>query len=146
MRAVSATTATARAPTGVRPGTERLFALTEAAGRRVAQVARKEGGGRYLRVAVKGGGCSGLSYRLEFANEPRDGDYLIPTAGVEVVVDFKSAFYVRGTVLDYEDRMIGGGFKFQNPNAKASCSCGESFTPRPEAAAAARPGAGATGA
>jgi iron-sulfur cluster assembly accessory protein len=85
-------------------------------------------GASYLRVAISGGGCNGLSYKLRFAEAPKAGDILVRTSGVEVLVDPKSALYLRGTVLDYSDKMIGGGFKFSNPNAKASCSCGESFS------------------
>ncbi|MEI7603259.1 MAG: iron-sulfur cluster assembly accessory protein, partial [Opitutae bacterium] len=67
-------------------------------------------------------------YKLRFVGESKEGDILVNTSGVEVLVDPKSALYLRGTVLDYSDKMIGGGFKFSNPNAKASCSCGESFS------------------
>ena len=60
--------------------------------------------------------------------EPRRGDILVRSAGVPVIVDPKTALYLKGTVLDYSDKMVAGGFKFSNPNAKASCSCGESFS------------------
>jgi len=81
-----------------------------------------------LRVAITGGGCNGLSYKMRFVAEPKAGDILVRSEGIEVLVDPKSALYLRGTHLDYSDKMIGGGFKFSNPNAKASCSCGESFS------------------
>ena len=65
---------------------------------------------------------------LRFAPEPKRGDILVRSAGTAVLVDAKTALYLKGTELDYSDKMIGGGFKFANPNAKASCSCGESFS------------------
>jgi iron-sulfur cluster assembly protein len=79
-------------------------------------------------VAISGGGCNGLSYRLSFAQGPRRGDILVRTSGAAVLVDPRTALYLKGTVVDFSDKMIGGGFKFANPNAKSSCSCGESFS------------------
>lgn len=107
---------------------ERLIKLTPAAGVKVKALAQREAHGRYLRAAISGGGCNGLSYKLRFVGESKEGDILVSSAGVDVLVDSKSALYLRGTQLDYSDKMIGGGFKFSNPNAKASCSCGESFS------------------
>jgi iron-sulfur cluster assembly accessory protein len=115
-------------PEGVREGNEKLVSLTEAAGVKVnALIAREQQGG-FLRVAISGGGCNGLSYKLRFTPVPKKGDILVRTAGVPVVVDPKTALYLKGTVLDYSNKLIAGGFKFSNPNAKASCSCGESFS------------------
>lgn len=88
----------------------------------------REGDGPYLRVSVSGGGCNGLSYRMRFQNEARRGDLLVLSQGTPVLVDVKSALYIKGAVLDYSHDLVGGGFKFSNPNAKASCSCGESFS------------------
>lgn len=113
---------------GVREGNENLVRLTAAAGAKVAALVAREKQGDYLRIAITGGGCNGLSYKLRFAPEPKRGDILVRSAGVPVLVDAKTALYLKGTVLDYSDKMIGGGFKFTNPNAKASCSCGESFS------------------
>ncbi|PAW64972.1 MAG: iron-sulfur cluster assembly accessory protein [Opitutia bacterium Tous-C1TDCM] len=115
-------------PEGVRPGSEQLIKLTAAAGGKVAALSAREGQGELLRVAITGGGCNGLSYKMKFVAEPRRGDILVPTGGVRVVVDSKSALYLKGTQLDYSAAMVSGGFKFSNPNAKASCSCGESFS------------------
>jgi iron-sulfur cluster assembly accessory protein len=113
---------------GVREGNENLVRLTaEAAGKLTALIAR-ERQGDFLRIAITGGGCNGLSYKLRFAVEPKRGDILVRSAGVPVLVDAKTALYLKGTLLDFSDKMIGGGFKFTNPNAKASCSCGESFS------------------
>ncbi len=120
--------APAALPDGVRVGNELLVRLTAPAGAKVAALVARERTGEFLRVAISGGGCNGLSYKLRFAPEPRRGDILVATGGARVLVDTKTALYLRGTEVDYSDRMIGGGFKFTNPNAKASCSCGESFS------------------
>lgn len=115
-------------PDGVREGNENLVRLTPDAGAKVAALIAREGQGDLLRIAITGGGCNGLSYKMKFTGEPRRGDILVRSAGVPVVVDSKTALYLKGTVLDYSHQMVGGGFKFSNPNAKASCSCGESFS------------------
>ena len=121
-------TATVPPPEGVREGNENLVRLTGAAGEKVAALIAREKQGDYLRIAITGGGCNGLSYKLKFVPEPRKGDILVRSAGVPVVVDPKTALYLKGTQLDYSAKMVAGGFKFSNPNAKASCSCGESFS------------------
>ena len=115
-------------PEGVRAGNENLVKLTTAAGAKVAALQAREKQGEFLRIAISGGGCNGLSYKMKFVTEPRRGDILVRTGGVDVVVDSKSALYLKGTHLDYSSAMVAGGFKFSNPNAKASCSCGESFS------------------
>jgi iron-sulfur cluster assembly protein len=115
-------------PEGVREGNENLVCLTEPAGRKVAALIAREQQGDFLRIAINGGGCNGLSYKLKFTSEPRRGDILVRSAGITVLVDGKTALYLKGTQLDYSDKLLAGGFKFTNPNAKASCSCGESFS------------------
>lgn len=115
-------------PEGVRAGSEALVLLTPPAGQKVRALMAREQQGEYLRIAIAGGGCNGLSYKMKFVPAPKRGDILVPTAGVQVVVDSKSALYLKGTHLDYSSAMVAGGFKFSNPNAKASCSCGESFS------------------
>ena len=115
-------------PAVVREGNENLVRLTVAAGRKVAALIAREQQGEFLRIAINGGGCNGLSYKLKFTAEPRRGDILVRSAGIPVLVDGKTALYLKGTVLDYSDKLLAGGFKFTNPNAKASCSCGESFS------------------
>ena len=115
-------------PEGVREGNEKLVQLTAEAGTKVAALIAREGQGSFLRLAISGGGCNGLSYKMKFTPVPKRGDILVRTAGVPVVVDSKSALYLKGTHLDYSNAMVAGGFKFSNPNAKASCSCGESFS------------------
>ncbi len=115
-------------PDGVRVGNENLVKLTDPAGVKVRNLIAREQKGDFLRAAISGGGCNGLSYKLRFTAEPRKGDILVETAGVRVLVDPKTALYLKGTVIDYSNKLIAGGFKFSNPNAKASCSCGESFS------------------
>jgi iron-sulfur cluster assembly protein len=115
-------------PEGVREGNENLVLLTPAAGAKVAALIARERQGDYLRIAISGGGCNGLSYKMKFVPEPRRGDILVQTANVRALVDSKSALYLKGTHVDYSNALVAGGFKFTNPNAKASCSCGESFS------------------
>lgn len=80
-----------------------------------------------LRVGVKGGGCSGLTYQLGFDGEQKDGDTVIEEHGIKLLVDGKSLFYLMGTTLDFSDGLNGRGFVFNNPNATKTCGCGESF-------------------
>ena len=120
--------AAAALPDGVRAGNENLVRLTDPAGAKVKTLIAREQSGAFLRVAITGGGCNGLSYKMKFVPEPRKGAILVQTGGVPVVVDPKTALYLKGTQLDYSHAMVAGGFKFSNPNAKASCSCGESFS------------------
>lgn len=80
-----------------------------------------------LRIGVKGGGCSGLTYTLGFDPETREGDSIIEQEDVKLFVDGKSLFYLSGTQLDFSDGLNGKGFIFNNPNATKSCGCGESF-------------------
>ena len=115
-------------PEGVREGNENLVRLTSAAGAKVANLIEREKAGDLLRIAISGGGCNGLSYKMKFTSEPKRGDILVRTAEVSVLVDSKSALYLKGTHVDYSSALVAGGFKFSNPNAKASCSCGESFS------------------
>ena len=82
----------------------------------------------YLRMGVKGGGCSGLSYSLEFDNEIGPHDKKFDIDGVQVVCDKKSYLYLNGTTLDYVTQGLTGGFTFLNPQAKSSCGCGTSFS------------------
>jgi iron-sulfur cluster assembly protein len=116
------------APVEYREGNENLVRLTDAAGGKIRALIARDHPGDYLRIAISGGGCNGLSYKLKFAAAPKRGDILVHTGGSPVVIDSKTALYLKGTVVDYSDKLIGGGFKFTNPNAKASCSCGDSFS------------------
>ena len=81
-----------------------------------------------LRVAVIGGGCSGLQYKMDLQDAPANRDIMVESAGIRIVVDPKSALYVTGSELDFVDALHDGGFKVNNPNAATSCSCGESFS------------------
>jgi iron-sulfur cluster assembly protein len=81
-----------------------------------------------MRVGVKGGGCSGLSYNLSFESQTRTGDKVFEREGVKLFCDLKSYIYLNGTVLDYDGGLMGKGFVFMNPNAKKSCGCGSSFS------------------
>ena len=81
----------------------------------------------FIRVGVEGGGCSGLSYKLEFDNAMKEGDQQFEDKGVRIVVDRKSFLYLVGTELEYTGGINGKGFVFNNPNASRTCGCGESF-------------------
>ena len=106
-----------------------MIQMTETAARKIKSLMAKQGivdGG--LRVGVKGGGCSGLQYKMDLQDAPASRDILVESSGIKVVVDPKSALYVTGSELDYVDALTDGGFKVKNPNAATSCSCGESFS------------------
>ena len=81
----------------------------------------------FIRVGVDGGGCSGLSYKLEFDNQIKEGDQVFEDKGIKIAVDKKSLLYLIGTELDYAGGLNGKGFVFNNPNASRTCGCGESF-------------------
>jgi iron-sulfur cluster assembly accessory protein len=119
----------ANAPLPYKIGTEKLIRITEKAANRLKQVLSKAGKTPgALRIAVVGGGCSGLQYKMDLADGPRTKDILVPSQGVNVVMDPKSALFVSGSELDFSDDLQKGGFKVTNPNATAHCSCGESFS------------------
>jgi iron-sulfur cluster assembly protein len=105
------------------------LALTETAVKQVKQLMESQNlQNVYLRMGVKGGGCSGLSYSLEFDNELGPHDKKFEIDGVQVVCDKKSYLYLNGTTLDYVTQGLTGGFTFLNPQAKSSCGCGTSFS------------------
>ena len=114
-------------PVGVREGNEKLVKVSTSASVKIFQLIEREGKGEFLRVRITGGGCNGLSYKMKFVMETKEGDIYVLSESVKVLVDSKTALYLRGTLLEYSDKLVAGGFKFSNPNAKASCSCGESF-------------------
>ena len=112
-----------------RVGDERLIKVTESAAKKVGSLLTRQGRANgVLRVAVVGGGCSGLQYKMDLQDGPANRDILVESAGIKIVVDPKSALYVTGSELDYVDALQEGGFKVKNPNAATSCSCGESFS------------------
>lgn len=101
--------------------------MTEAAARHLQKSLLKRGKGVGLRLAVKTSGCSGLSYALEFADEAAPADVTFETQGLKLLVDAKSLPFLDGTQLDFVKEGLNEGFKFNNPNSKAECGCGESF-------------------
>ena len=106
---------------------ERLISLTRSAAEETKSLlAKPENTGKWLRIFVEQGGCSGMQYSMVF-DEKRDGDWVGEQHGVTVLVDAFSAQYLRGTVVDFSAALTGGGFKISNPNAKQSCGCGKSF-------------------
>jgi iron-sulfur cluster assembly accessory protein len=114
---------------GFRLGDERLIKVSASAAKKVSSLLTRQGRANgVLRVAVVGGGCSGLQYKMDLQDGPANRDILVETGGIRVVVDPKSALYVTGSELDYLDALQEGGFKVKNPNAATSCSCGESFS------------------
>jgi len=126
---IATTTARTNSPPQFRVGDERLIKVTESAARKVGSLLTRQGRAQgVLRVAVVGGGCSGLQYKMDLQDGPANRDILVESAGIKVVVDPKSALYVTGSELDYIDALTDGGFKVKNPNAATSCSCGESFS------------------
>ncbi|MDQ3313671.1 MAG: iron-sulfur cluster assembly accessory protein [Verrucomicrobiota bacterium] len=122
--------AIATPPTGpnYKIGNERLIKVTENASRKLTGLLQKQGRPQgALRVAVIGGGCSGLQYKMDLVDGPANRDIMVQSSEVRVVVDPKSALFVSGSLLDFSDDLQKGGFKVTNPNAVAHCSCGESF-------------------
>ena len=106
--------------------------VSEKAARKALQIAREQGHPTILRVGVKGGGCNGLTYYFAFAegkDAPREGDQTWNVGELTVVLDPRSADHLQETVLDYDTNLLRGGFKFSNPAARSTCSCGESFAP-----------------
>ena len=120
------------APTGeikYKIGNEKLVKVTEPASKKLRSLLERQGRSHgALRVAVIGGGCSGLQYKMDLVDGPANRDIMVESAQVRVVVDPKSALFVSGSLLDYSDDLQKGGFKVTNPNAVAHCSCGESFS------------------
>ena len=103
--------------------------LTESAVEQIKKlVARDARPGCGLRIAVADGGCSGYSYKLDFDNQPRPDDVVLDRNGVKIYIDNGSTPYLVGTVIDFVGGLYGGGFKFTNPNATATCGCGTSFS------------------
>jgi iron-sulfur cluster assembly protein len=109
---------------------QRGILLTDAALRQVLSLREKQGKDLCLRVGVRNGGCSGMSYLMDFAelSDVREDDEVFDYDGFKVICDRKSMLYLYGLVLDYNDALIGGGFQFTNPNASQTCGCGKSFS------------------
>jgi iron-sulfur cluster assembly accessory protein len=112
-----------------RVGNEKLIRVRDAASARLRHLLEKQGRAcGALRVAVIGGGCSGLQYKMDLVDGPANRDIVVESNQVRVVIDPKSALFVSGSELDFSDDLQKGGFKVTNPNAVAHCSCGESFS------------------
>jgi len=106
---------------------QRTIGMTDQAAQKIQALVAEKGipdGG--LRVKVVGGGCSGLTYKMDL-DQVRDGDKVFEHAGAKLVVDRKSFLYLNGTILDYKDELMSSGFNLQNPNVKRTCGCGSSF-------------------
>ncbi|OIK10259.1 hypothetical protein BIV60_21780 [Bacillus sp. MUM 116] len=105
-----------------------VIILTESAALQIKDMMKQnEEEGAMLRVGVKGGGCSGLSYGLGFEHEANEDDHQFELHGIQILVDKESASILQGTKIDFKQSMMGGGFTIDNPNAIASCGCGSSF-------------------
>lgn len=116
-------------PLPYRIGNEKLCRITQAAADKLISLLTRQGRpGGALRVAIIGGGCSGLQYKMDLVDGPVPRDIMVESQGVRIVIDPKSALFVSGSELDYSDDLQKGGFKVTNPNAVAHCSCGESFS------------------
>jgi iron-sulfur cluster assembly protein len=116
-------------PLNFKIGNEKLIKILPNAANKLTSLLTKQGRAENgaLRVAVVGGGCSGLQYKMDLVDGPANRDILVTSSEVRVVIDPKSALFVSGSELDYSDDLQQGGFKVKNPNAVVTCSCGESF-------------------
>ena len=106
-----------------------MIKISDSARDRLLHLLDKKGGKNgYVRVGVESGGCSGLSYKLDFDNTKKDDDELIEDNGISLLINKKSFLYLVGTTLEFSDGLNGKGFVFNNPNASRTCGCGESFS------------------
>jgi iron-sulfur cluster assembly protein len=103
------------------------FTLTQKAAEQIKLISRKEGREPIVRVQVLGGGCNGLSYKLSFEEPVIENHHRVHWYGLDIIIDKKSALFLKGTELDFTDGLDGQGFVFRNPNAKTKCGCGTSF-------------------
>jgi iron-sulfur cluster assembly accessory protein len=111
-----------------KPSGSAKFQVTDRAASRIATILAAEPAGSVLRIGVSGGGCSGFSYEFSCTSAPEPDDLLIPAGSSTVVIDTVSLTLLEGTVLDFVDDLMGQSFRFDNPNATASCGCGTSFS------------------
>jgi iron-sulfur cluster assembly protein len=109
--------------------------VTEEAAKQALNLLERRGGDEtFLRIGIKGGGCSGLEYVIKLEEQMKPHDLVYEKGGLKIVCDAKSALYLKGSSLVWTGNLIGGGFQFNNPNAERSCGCGTSFTPKPKKA------------
>jgi iron-sulfur cluster assembly protein len=128
VHAVDKLTTSDRGPEAASADSEKLVEITEKAQAQVKRLIEAEGENDIgLRLSIRGGGCSGLTYGLEF-NEKKEGDTIVEYDGFSVFLDRKSTIYLSGVTLDYQGGLSGRGFVFHNPHATSSCGCGESFS------------------
>jgi iron-sulfur cluster assembly protein len=120
--------ANALAPDNHADGTPEIRLTAKAIEMAKKSIAKRDKPAEGLRLGVRGGGCSGVSYAIEFADKIRARDHVFSFGELKIVIDPKSLIYLRGSVLDYEVKLMQHGFKFRNPNEKSGCGCGESFT------------------
>lgn len=113
----------------VKKGSEKLLRVLPNAAKRLTYLIHKKGlQDAALRIAVIGGGCSGLQYKMDLTDKPKPKDIVVESSGVKIFIDPRSALFLSGSDLDYSDDLQKGGFKVHNPNATSTCSCGESFS------------------
>jgi|TARA_Y100000401_G_scaffold117535_1_gene126936 Iron-sulfur cluster assembly accessory protein len=106
-----------------------MITITETAEKKILSLLKEEGKeSHFVRVAVKAGGCSGLSYDLTFDDKHQEGDEIFEDKGIKIVCDVRSLLYLMDTTLDFSGGINGKGFQFKNPNAVRTCGCGESFS------------------
>src|SRR5690606_5954884 len=105
-----------------------MVTITDNAKKKILEIMKEEGydSSYFVRVGVESGGCSGLSYKLNFDNVEQKGDQFFESDGIRICLDIKSYLYLAGTELDYSTGLNGKGFEFHNPNASRTCACGES--------------------
>ncbi len=120
--------ATTAAPASAKPTIKGIGLTDSAVTRLQSLLTERQTPDAGLRIAVKGGGCSGLAYHMEWTDKPRERDKIFERDGVRVFVDPKSYLYLMGTELIFEEGLLASGFKLRNPNEKAACGCGDSFT------------------
>jgi len=105
-----------------------MVTVTDSAGQKIRSMLDEQGHPAYgLRVGITGGGCSGFQYKLAFEEREDEMDQVVEENGVKIIVDAKSCLYLNGSTLDFQDGLMGAGFKIDNPNARSTCGCGESF-------------------
>lgn len=121
-------TPTAAPAPAAKPAPKAAFGMSERAAKEIGRLRAERGTAEAaLRIAIKGGGCSGLTYVLEWAETPKERDKVFERDGVKVVVDPKSYLYLMGSELIWEETLMSSGFKIENPKVKAACGCGDSF-------------------
>jgi len=108
--------------------TDPNISMSQSAAKQINAIMAKQAGDKFLRVAVNGGGCSGFQYAFDFADAPNEDDLVIELDGARILVDEISQEFLKDSQIDYVQELIGAAFKIHNPNAKAACGCGTSFS------------------